>query len=86
MDFLFGFFGAIVASVVVGVLIGLFATFDVTAVFILGLVYFPAYLVATVIAFAQRRDWVGFGMLVAILLAWPAFTLACIAAGSQSIN
>ena len=74
------------ASVFAGLFLGLFASFDATAVFFLGLFYFPGYILAIVAAFINRREWVGFGLIVAILLAWPAFTIACIAAGSQSAN
>ena len=72
------------ASVIAGIVLGLFADFGATAVFILGLLFFPLYIWAIVQAFLSKRDWLAFGMIVAILLAWPAFTIACFSSASSA--
>ena len=81
VDFLKGFVGAVAVSAIVGVVAGLAVRLNVWLGLVVTLAYLIAYMLVTVRVFGQKRTWVGFGLVVALLLALPAFTTACFVTG-----
>ena len=79
VDFLKGFLGAVVASAAVGMVAGLALRWTGGLGLLVTAAYLIGYVMVMVRVFGTGRTWVGFGLLVALLLALPAFTVACFA-------